>query len=176
MEPETTQKTGRHRKATRVGKSKCDKMKNKLQFISLLLTMGLFASCMAQPGAQSNPLMSILPLILIGIIVFAVVKTRKKDAERIKSGDAEKVKSEYVSQKVAFAIYGGILGIPLSYYFQSEMVKNKVGGIYGYLKHFSDIVNNTDLLGNVIISVIIFAVVGGVLGYFVDENEAKKTK
>ena len=141
--------------------------------------MGLFASCMAQPsssGVQSNPLMSFLPLILIGIIVFAVVRTRKKDAERIKSGDAEKVKSEYVSQKVAFAIYGGILGIPLSYYFQSDVVKNKVGGLGGYLKNFGQIVDNSDLLANVIISVVIFAIVGGVIGYFVDENEAKKIK
>jgi cobalamin biosynthesis protein CobD/CbiB len=151
-------------------------MKNKLQFFSLLLTMGLFASCMAQPGAQPNPLMSFLPLILIGIIVFAVVKTRKKNAEKIISVDAGKTKSEYVSQKVAFAIYGGILGIPLSYYFQSEMVKNKVGGIGGYLKNFGQIVDNSDLLANVIISVIIFAIIGGVIGYFVDENEAKKTK
>ncbi|NQU84920.1 MAG: PspC domain-containing protein [Mariniphaga sp.] len=79
-------------------------------------------------------------------------------------------------KKVSFSIIGAILGIPLSYYFQSEMVRSKVGSIGGYLENFGDIVDNSDLLGNVIISIIVFALVGGVIGYFVDENEAKKTK
>ncbi|MDO9154536.1 MAG: hypothetical protein Q7U47_12685 [Paludibacter sp.] len=81
-----------------------------------------------------------------------------------------------MNKKVLFAIIGAILGIPLSYYFQSEMVKNKMGGIGGYIQHFDRIVNDSNLLGNVILSVVIFAVVGGVIGYFIDENEAKKTK
>lgn len=78
-------------------------------------------------------------------------------------------------KKVPFAIFGAILGIPLSYYFQPEMVRAKVGGMGGYLKNFGDIVNNSDLVGNVILSVVIFAVIGGVIGYFIDENEAKNT-
>ena len=81
-----------------------------------------------------------------------------------------------VMRKVAFAIIGAILGIPLSYYFQSEMVKSKMGGIGGYLKNFDKILDNSDLIGNVILSVVIFALVGGLIGYFIDENEAKKTK
>ncbi len=79
-------------------------------------------------------------------------------------------------KKRQFAIIGAILGIPLSYYFQNEIVKSKVGGIAGYLQHFGDIVNNTNLLSNIILSVVIFALAGGVVGYFVDENDAKKTK
>ncbi|MEI8204951.1 MAG: hypothetical protein WCH34_18160 [Bacteroidota bacterium] len=71
---------------------------------------------------------------------------------------------------------GAILGIPLSYYFQSEMVKNKMGGVSGYLQNFDQILRNSDLIGNVVISIIIFAIVGGVIGYFIDENEAKKEK
>jgi phosphate/sulfate permease len=78
--------------------------------------------------------------------------------------------------KATFAIFGAILGIPLSYYFQSEMVKSKMGGIGGYIQHFDQIANNSNLLGNVILSVVIFAFVGGVIGYFIDENEAKKAK
>ena len=81
-----------------------------------------------------------------------------------------------MKKKVLFAIIGAILGIPLSYYFQSEMVKSKMGGIGGYLKNFDKIVDNSNLLGNVVLSVVIFAIIGGVIGYFIDENEAKKTK
>ncbi len=79
-----------------------------------------------------------------------------------------------MNKKVLFAIIGAVLGIPLSYYFQSEMVKAKVGGIGGYLKHFGDIVNNANLLGNVVLSVLIFTIVGGLIGYFVDKNEVEK--
>ncbi|MCK9414534.1 MAG: zinc ribbon domain-containing protein [Prolixibacteraceae bacterium] len=79
-------------------------------------------------------------------------------------------------KKVQFAFIGAILGLPLSYYFQSDYVKSKVGGMGGYLKNFGDVVSNSDLVGNVILSVVIFALVGGVIGYFVDENDAKNTK
>ena len=77
-------------------------------------------------------------------------------------------------KKVIFAIIGAILGIPLSYYFQSSMVQAKVGGIGGYLQHFGDIVKNGNLMGNVVLSVVIFAIVGGLIGYFIDKNESQK--
>ncbi|MCA0447298.1 MAG: hypothetical protein LCH54_13825 [Bacteroidetes bacterium] len=73
-------------------------------------------------------------------------------------------------KKVIFAVIGAILGIPLSYFFQSEMVRTKVGGIFGYLQHFGDIVNESSLLGNVILSVVIFAIIGGIIGYFLDKK------
>jgi len=77
-------------------------------------------------------------------------------------------------KKVTFAIMGALLGIPLSYYFQSEIVQSKVGGIGGYFKHFGDIIKDGNLLGNVILSVLIFAIIGGLIGYFIDKNEVKK--
>ena len=77
-------------------------------------------------------------------------------------------------KKMAFS--GAIVGIPLSYYFQSEIVKSKMGGVGGYLQNFDQILKNSDLSGNVVISIIFFAIVGGVIGYFIDENEAKKNK
>ena len=78
-----------------------------------------------------------------------------------------------MSKKTLFAIIGAVLGIPLSYYFQSELVRAKVGGLGGYLEQFGDIVNDSSLLGNVVLSVVIFAIVGGVIGHFVDKSEAK---
>ena len=78
-------------------------------------------------------------------------------------------------KKTIFAIIGAILGIPLSYYFQSQIVQSKVGGIGGYLKNFGDIVKDGNLLGNVILSVVIFALVGGVIGYFIDKNASKSS-
>ncbi|TRZ50731.1 zinc-ribbon domain-containing protein [bacterium] len=79
-------------------------------------------------------------------------------------------------KKVTFAIIGAILGIPFSYYFQPEIVRAKVGGMGGYIKNFGDIAKNSDLIGNVIISIVIFALIGGVIGYFIDENETKNKK
>ena len=78
-------------------------------------------------------------------------------------------------KKVSFAVIGAILGFPLSYYFQPEIVRMKVGGVSGYLQHFGEIMDDGDLTGNVIISVIIFAAIGGVIGYFVDKNAETKT-
>lgn len=77
---------------------------------------------------------------------------------------------------VIFAIVGAILGVPLSYFFQSSIIQSKFGGIGGYLQHFGDVLGNSDLVGNVIISVVIFALLGGVIGFFLDRNAAKKTK
>jgi phosphotransferase system glucose/maltose/N-acetylglucosamine-specific IIC component len=76
-------------------------------------------------------------------------------------------------KKVTFAIIGGILGIPFSYYFQPEIVRAKVGGMGGYMKNFGDIAKNSDLVVNIIISIVIFALIGGVIGYFIDKNEIK---
>ncbi|WP_430811628.1 MULTISPECIES: PspC domain-containing protein [unclassified Carboxylicivirga] len=79
-----------------------------------------------------------------------------------------------VTKKVIYAIYGAILGIPLSYYFQPEIVRAKVGGIGGYLQNFDKIFQNGDLIVNVFISVVVFAIVGGFIGYSIEKNEAKK--
>ena len=73
-------------------------------------------------------------------------------------------------KKVLFAIIGAILGIPLSYYFQPEAVRAKVG-FSGYLEHFNEILDKGELLGNVIFAVLIFAALGFVIGYFMDKNE-----
>lgn len=80
-----------------------------------------------------------------------------------------------MDKKIVFAIIGGLLGLPLSYYFQPELLQNKVGGIWGYLEKFDRILDNSNFSGNVVLSVVIFAIVGGIIGYFVDENEAKKS-
>ena len=75
--------------------------------------------------------------------------------------------------KIPFAIIGAILGIPLSFYFQTELVQTKVGGMSGYLQHFSQVLDSTELAGNFFVSIIIFAIVGAVIGYLVDNSRAK---
>lgn len=86
----------------------------------------------------------------------------------------ENTNKEVKTKGIVFASIGAILGIPLSYYFQSSMVQNKVGGVGGYLKHFDEIVKDGNLGGNVILSILIFAIIGGLIGYLIDKNEVKK--
>jgi len=77
-------------------------------------------------------------------------------------------------KKIIFGLIGLFLGIPLSYYFQSSMLQNKVGGLGGYMQHFDEILNNTTLAGNVLLSVLIFTLIGGLIGHYFDKNEEKK--
>lgn len=77
-------------------------------------------------------------------------------------------------KKVQLAILGLIIGIPLSYYFQSELVKAKAGGIGGYINKLSEISKEPALLNNIAISMIFFGLIGGIIGYILDENDSKK--
>lgn len=78
-------------------------------------------------------------------------------------------------KKTIFTIIGAILGLPLSFYFQPEMVQEKIGGIGGYVKNFNDILSESDLIGNVVMGVVVFALIGFILGCFMDKNENPKT-
>lgn len=87
---------------------------------------------------------------------------------------------------VAFALVGALIGVPLSYYFQSEIVKN-YGGLYGstgmlsYLKNFTSIVEEYNqyigdpwsIVFNVLISMLVFTLIGGAIGYFLDKKHSR---
>jgi len=73
-------------------------------------------------------------------------------------------------KKVIFGIVGAVLGLPLSYYFQSDIIKAKVGGVGGYMKNFNKLSEVDGVVSNVFISVFIFAVLGVIIGYFIDKN------
>lgn len=79
---------------------------------------------------------------------------------------------------VTFGLLGALLGIPLSYYFQSEIIKNLMG-MFSYLKDLPDVVdgyggfigNGGDIIFNILLSIVIFALIGGAVGYYMDKNE-----
>lgn len=80
-----------------------------------------------------------------------------------------------------FGFLGAVLGVPLSYYFQSDMVKNYNGGngMVSYMRNFFKIAeeynkfvgNGWDIVFNLFLSVIIFAILGVVIGYFLDKRK-----
>ena len=78
------------------------------------------------------------------------------------------------SATILLGVVGALIGIPLSYYFQSEIVQAKVGGMGGYMKHFDQIVKDGDLLLNVFFGVLVFAIVGAIIGYILDSLNAHK--
>lgn len=86
------------------------------------------------------------------------------------------------NRKVTFGILGAVLGVPLSYYFQSDIIKNYRGsGMFSYLRNFTKIVdeydrfvgNGWDIVFNLFLSVIIFAILGVVAGYSLDKKISK---
>lgn len=89
------------------------------------------------------------------------------------------------SKVVTFSIFGAILGVPLSYYFQSDIFKHYGSGtgMFGYIRNFIKNVerfdkytgNGWDIIFNLLLSVGIFAVLGGLLGYFISQKENVKT-
>lgn len=78
--------------------------------------------------------------------------------------------------KLVFALSGGLLGIPLGYYFQSDMVQGMAGGVTGYLKKFPKIVdavelyrgNGLEVIWDAFTAIIILALIGLALGHFLD--------
>ncbi|MFA5327642.1 MAG: PspC domain-containing protein [Prolixibacteraceae bacterium] len=83
------------------------------------------------------------------------------------------------NRKITFGLLGAMLGVPLSYYFQSVIIKNYRGnGMFSYLRNFTKIVdeydrfvgNGWDIVSNLFLSVIIFAILGVIAGYFLDKK------
>lgn len=94
------------------------------------------------------------------------------------------------SKVIIFSIFGAILGVPLSYYFQADTFKHFGGGLsgstgmFGYVRGFIKNVerfdkytgNGWDVVFNLLLSVVIFAALGGLLGYFINNKENVKTQ
>ncbi|SFT50693.1 Phage shock protein PspC (stress-responsive transcriptional regulator) [Algoriphagus locisalis] len=83
---------------------------------------------------------------------------------------------------LTYSLIGALFGIPMSYYFQSELVQNWGGGagIFGYLtalpeimEEYHDFVGNAwSLAGNIVLSILVFALLGGAIGYFLEKNRS----
>lgn len=81
---------------------------------------------------------------------------------------------------VTFSLTGALLGIPLSYYFQPEIIKNWKGGtgIFGYLTGLPGILeeynqyvgNSWSLVGNLVLSILLFTFLGGIIGYILEKK------
>ena len=79
-------------------------------------------------------------------------------------------------------IIGLILGIPGSYYFQSAMVQEKAGGVLGYLQKLPKMIFDKgawdmgipqNALIGIAVFVVVGAVAGAVLSYFLNGKIAK---
>lgn len=91
------------------------------------------------------------------------------------------VLNKMAGKMVTFALIGALLGIPFSYYFQSEMVQRMAGGITGYVKNFVTIVDDVDrfvgsgmdIIWDALIGVVVFTLIGGAIGHFMDKSKQK---
>ncbi|MFC5623446.1 hypothetical protein [Algoriphagus winogradskyi] len=81
---------------------------------------------------------------------------------------------------LTFALFGTLIGIPLSYYFQPEVVQNWRGGsgVFGYLKNFLSMVEEYDrlvgngwaLVQNMLLAIVVTTLIGGAIGYYLDKK------
>lgn len=76
-----------------------------------------------------------------------------------------------------FAIIGALLGIPLSYYFQPDIIQAKLT-LSSYLSHLPELLadDSADFVTPVILSVFLCAFVMGIVGYFMDQASKKKVE
>lgn len=134
-------------------------------FVSGLITIFILPILINKLGVNFNkPIVSNLIgalFLIIGILSFLKIKD-------ITTQNLMNMK------KVIFAIIGAIFGLPLSYYFQPEMVRQKMS-LLDYITKINEVFDQKDLVGNVVFGVIVFAVLGFTIGYFVDKNAVKKT-
>lgn len=70
-------------------------------------------------------------------------------------------------------IAGFLLGYPLSYFFQSGMLRGKLS-LGGYIGNFFKVMGNEDLLPAVIMGFIVAIGVCGVAGYLIGKNLDQK--
>ena len=83
---------------------------------------------------------------------------------------------------LTYSLIGALVGIPMSYYFQPELVQNWGGGtgVFGYLTGLPEIMeeyhhyvgNAWSLAGNIFLSILVFALLGGALAYFLEKNRS----
>lgn len=86
---------------------------------------------------------------------------------------------------VTFSLTGALLGIPLSYYFQPEIIKNWKGGsgIFGYLTGLPGILeeynqyvgNSWSLVGNLVLSIVLFTILGGIIGFILEKKSKQSS-
>lgn len=75
--------------------------------------------------------------------------------------------------KFICTIVGIFISYPLSYYFQSSMLRNKLS-LGEYVQKFGDVIADKDLVGNVLISLMVCCVLGFVLGFILDSVSSKQ--
>ncbi|MGB3343247.1 MAG: hypothetical protein WBA61_05000 [Aequorivita sp.] len=99
-------------------------------------------------------LLGFIPILLVAGVIYLIVLYGKNPKK--------------MREILIFTLIGGLLGVPLSYFFQSSS-----RSMASYLRHFDDGLSE-DFLGNVIIGVIIFAVIGTIIGYIINKKGLPK--
>ncbi len=85
-------------------------------------------------------------------------------------GGSPKPRQGSRNKTALFAIIGALLGIPLSYYFQPEVVRTKLG-LSEYVTKLPEVMGEgADYVIPVLLSVVIFGFALGIVGYALDRQ------
>lgn len=78
-------------------------------------------------------------------------------------------------RSVILGIVGAFFGLPVSYYFQPEVVRAKVS-LSQYVESLPEIFSDSSgqFTGPVILSIVICTIAGAIIGWFMDEAARKR--
>ena len=115
-------------------------------------------------------------IILVAIIALIVLAVKQFNKWKRKNNPIEVDDSSdyfFISNKYALGILGGITGFFLSIIFQEIGIRSM--GLSDYIKHLSELNRDNDISLNIIFSVILFAVIGALIGYLIDTIKQNKS-
>ena len=143
-----------------------------LQMGILTILMGISFVILNQISSQNGQtpypvggriIIAFLEILWLNSIIGAIIGTKRL----IPNGFPD------LKNTFTFFIIGAILGLPLSYYLQPQIVRQKIS-LLDYVKKIDMIFKAEDLIGNIILSVIVFAIIGAIIGYFIDRDAKRK--
>lgn len=116
-------------------------------------------------GSLISILIKLLILISVIYLIYLIIKKKFKPNWSIILG----------------TLIGLIIGVPLSYYFQTDWIQNATGSIAGYFEYLGNATQNKisenqakNLGSNILTSVIIFGIVGLLIGVIISRTKKSK--
>jgi len=68
--------------------------------------------------------------------------------------------------KYWFAVIGGVLGIPVSYFFLGNLKQALIGDVFNYITHLAKVIKYGDVKPTLFLTMIVMAIIAYAIGTF----------